>query len=281
MTDTKKTKKAPKKPKQGIVAPRHKIMVIGHRGNSGLLPENSVNAVASCLDESTIDGAEIDVQITKDGELIVFHDEDLSRFGGPKARISTLPMAELKKVDYGVLYNKKFKGVGIATLDDILSLVPEDSADFLLNIELKISPLLKGEFVKNFVNRLYMQVDSWIDPRHVLFSSFNWESLDLLRHYSQDMKLGVLTDQPDERGWISKVKQLSAQYIIVPISKVDKEFETLVKDELETSILAYTEHHYTDKESELNACGKVIQHDIHGLIVNHPLDVYNLIHPQH
>lgn len=190
-------------------------------------------------------------------------------------------MAELKKVDYGVLYNKKFKGVGIATLDDILSLVPEDSADFLLNIELKISPLLKGEFVKNFVNRLYMQVDSWIDPRHVLFSSFNWESLDLLRHYSQDMKLGVLTDQPDERGWISKVKQLSAQYIIVPISKVDKEFETLVKDELETSILAYTEHHYTDKESELNACGKVIQHDIHGLIVNHPLDVYNLIHPQH
>jgi|GEM_PF-6727869 len=268
-----KSKKAQKK----ITIVRPPVQIFGHRGNSGYFPENSIKAFKSCLEISGISGAEIDVQMTRDGEVIVYHDEDLTRFGGPKAKIPTTSWNEIKKIDIGSYYGPESAGTTIPLLDDLMALLPENSEDFLLNIELKISPVLKGENLKTFVHRLYTQVDSWVDPRKILFSSFNWDCLDILRHYSQEMRLGVLTDQPDERGWISKVKQLNAEFLIVPMSKCDPEFIALVTEELEAGIIAYTEFDYKLKEEELDLCRTLLTSNIRGLIVNYPQDVFNLI----
>ncbi|MCK6600993.1 MAG: hypothetical protein L6Q77_04145 [Bacteroidetes bacterium] len=270
---SKKTKKVPKK----ITVQKPEILVLGHRGNSGYLPENSIKAFKSCIDLPGVAGAEIDVQMTRDGEVIVYHDEDLTRFGGPKAKIPTTSWPEIKKIDIGTYYGTEYTGTTIPLLDDLMGLLPQENPDFLLNIELKISPVLKGENLKTFVNRLYTQVDSWIDPNKILFSSFNWDCLDMLRHFSQEMRLGVLTDQPDERGWISKVKQLNAEFLIVPMSKVDQEFVSLVKEELEAGIIAYTEFDYKLKDEELEMASQLIKLDIRGLIVNYPQDVHRLL----
>lgn len=275
-----KAPKGEKKSKKSQSAPKVKrtYTIIGHRGNSGYFPENTKIAIESCKTLPGVHAAEFDVQMTRDGEFILFHDEDLTRYNGEKNKLITCSKADLMKLDAGVIFGKKFKKTPIATLDDVMSILSEDEP-FYFNIELKVSPAMKGEMLKMFVQRLYMQVDSWIDPQKMLFTSFNWDCLDLLKHLNQDIRLGVLTDQPDERGWISKVKQLSAEYIVFPMSKTDHELMSLVRSELETKIMVYSEFDFNQKAEELAAVEKLIQQPVDALIVNYPQEAAAILNP--
>ena len=267
-----KAKKAPKRP-----FVKKEIIVIGHRGNSSQFPENTIESITSCFHLNKVVGAEFDVQMTKDGDFVVFHDDDTSRFSENKIKISAATYSELKKIDVGSWFDQKFHNLHMPLLDDVMAVLTHNNPNFFYNIEIKKSPFIRGELVKTYMNRLFTQVDSWVDPKRVLFTSFDWECLDYLRHNGQDVRLGVLTDQPDERGWISKVKQLNAEYIVVPMSKIDSELMDIVKTELETGVVGYTEFNYDQKQEELELVEKVKVFNISGLIVNYPEEVKAIV----
>ena len=101
-------------------------LIIAHRGASADLPENTLAAFALAAEQGA-DGIELDVQLTADKRIVIFHDPTLERFTGSKSKVSELTLAELKTVDLG-------EGQTIPTLDELLEFL---GPRLLYNIELK------------------------------------------------------------------------------------------------------------------------------------------------
>ncbi len=110
----------------GWLRARRRPLVIGHRGLCGRETENTLSAFAAAR-RGGADGVELDVRLSADGELVVFHDQDLRRLAGRGERISELPLKSLREV---VLPG----GEVMPTLDEVLG---ELGAPMLVNIELK------------------------------------------------------------------------------------------------------------------------------------------------
>src|SRR5512142_3235827 len=129
-----------------------------HRGGAALYPENTLAAFADAVRRGC-DGAELDVQLSKDGEVVVFHDfrlkPEICRLDGkwiekPTPRIKDLTLAELKRYDIGRLdpasgYGKDHPhcmpvdGEKIPTLAEVLEVTSRSAKPFTLQIELKTS----------------------------------------------------------------------------------------------------------------------------------------------
>ncbi|MEG1836121.1 MAG: glycerophosphodiester phosphodiesterase family protein, partial [Oscillospiraceae bacterium] len=107
--------------------------ILAHRGASGTAPENSLSAFKKALKDGC-DGFEFDIQQTKDGEIVVFHDWTLERTSNGKGNLKEFTLEELKKLDIGSWFSDEFKGEKIPTLEETLDFIPDDN---FINIELK------------------------------------------------------------------------------------------------------------------------------------------------
>src|SRR6266850_2611925 len=123
------------------------VKVTAHRGSSARAPENTLSAVRQAITDGA-DFAEIDVQTTADGELVVLHDGDLMRMAGDSRRLRDLTLSQAKELDVGEKFNGKFLGERIPTLAEVIRL---SRGRIQLNIELKYNwpdPTLAGKVVE-------------------------------------------------------------------------------------------------------------------------------------
>lgn len=97
-------------------------LIIGHRGVKGIAPENSLSGFKKAI-ELGIDGVELDVQLTKDGKLIVLHDMGLKRLAGLETPIKQLTFEELRRYDIYELFTKN--------QEKIMEKLPEEKKYFL------------------------------------------------------------------------------------------------------------------------------------------------------
>ncbi len=118
---------------QSRVSTRRPI-IIGHRGAAGLAPENTLVAFQLALDLN-IDAIEFDVQRSKDGALIVFHDEDVSRVTDGTGKLWDMTLAEIKALDAGIRSGEQFRGERIPTLEEVFDFLRQ--TDQVLMIEMK------------------------------------------------------------------------------------------------------------------------------------------------
>jgi glycerophosphoryl diester phosphodiesterase len=112
---------------------RHDIAVTAHRGSSLKAPENTISALEQAIADGA-DYAEIDVQATADGVVILMHDADLMRVASIDRRIAELRYDELSKIDIGSWFSKDFSAERIATLEEAIRFC---NGRIKLNIELK------------------------------------------------------------------------------------------------------------------------------------------------
>jgi len=115
-------------------------ILIGHRGLLGEAPENTLPAFEACLAAGF--GFELDIRMSKDGELVILHDDELDirrsrdgewlifhddrlgrATGGPTRRLSEFTLEEMKRFDAGRWYAQKFAGTRIPTLEEVLASV--------------------------------------------------------------------------------------------------------------------------------------------------------------
>ena len=97
-------------------------ILIAHRGLLRHAPENTLPAFAACLELGI--GFELDIRTTKDGHLVVFHDDNVQRTTDGRAQsVRQMTLAELKNLDAGSWFDAAFTGVRIPTLEEALSLV--------------------------------------------------------------------------------------------------------------------------------------------------------------
>ncbi len=115
-------------------------LIMAHRGDSGNSPENTMLALENAV-EVGIDVLESDVHLTKDDEIVLFHDEDLKRTTGKEGTIRSHTLNELMEIDLGVnftldngdTYPFRDKGHKIVTLRDAFDRFPE----MIFNLDIK------------------------------------------------------------------------------------------------------------------------------------------------
>ena len=109
--------------------------ITAHRGDTQNAPENTLASIRSAIALGA-DYAEIDVQLTKDGEFILFHDTNFQRIAGVPFKPADCNLEEIKKLDIGFYFGSDFSKEQIPTLREILK---EAKGHIVLNIEVKVN----------------------------------------------------------------------------------------------------------------------------------------------
>lgn len=112
-------------------------VLVAHRGLARNAPEDTLPAFATCLELGI--GLELDIRTTKDGHLVVLHDDTLSRTtNGGNRSVRDLTLAELKQLDAGAWFLPSFAGIRVPTLEEVFAMVKERSrGSSLLALDIK------------------------------------------------------------------------------------------------------------------------------------------------
>ncbi len=111
------------------------VQVTAHRGSSARAPENTLSAIEAAIEDGA-DYAEIDVQETADGEIVLLHDKDLMRVAGVERHIWEITLGELRRLDAGSWFAPRFAGERVPTLGEAIAVARDR---IKLNIELKFN----------------------------------------------------------------------------------------------------------------------------------------------
>ncbi len=107
--------------------------ITAHRGSSRTAPENTIPAIEAAIEELA-DSAEIDVQMTSDGVIVLGHDASLKRVAGVNRSIASMTFDELEQLDVGAWFSSVYAGTRIPALSEVLELCDQK---INLNIEIK------------------------------------------------------------------------------------------------------------------------------------------------
>jgi glycerophosphoryl diester phosphodiesterase len=94
--------------------------VIGHMGSCADRPGNTLAGVRRAI-EAAAHAAEVDVRTTKDGVLVCLHDPEVDRTTDGRGKVAEMTLAEVKKLDAGVKFDKKFRGEPVPTFREVLA----------------------------------------------------------------------------------------------------------------------------------------------------------------
>ena len=148
------------------------LMIIAHRGASAVAPESTAVAIRAAV-RAGAGMIELDVQMTRDGRLVVFHDERLDRTTNGRGRLARQSYARLARLDAGSWFHPRFTGERILLVSHALRLIP---SRVRVNLELKSTP--RGDALVSAVRRLVRGVHR---QGRVLISSFDATVLRLAR----------------------------------------------------------------------------------------------------
>jgi glycerophosphoryl diester phosphodiesterase len=94
--------------------------ISAHRGFSARAPENTLPALQAALDAG-VHVAEIDVRLTRDGKLVLMHDGDVDRTTDGSGPVKAMTLGEVKKLDAGRWFDRKYTGIKVPSLDEVLT----------------------------------------------------------------------------------------------------------------------------------------------------------------
>ncbi len=162
------------------------MKIWAHRGCSQQYPENTMTAFAKAAQLEGLTGIELDIQMTKDGEIVVIHDERVDRTTDGIGYVRDYTYAELRNLSIETGQRRKERIPSIQEVLDLLQAGME--AGFLLNIELKNSvipyPGMEEKIMELTARRNLRD--------QVIYSSFYTMSLQKIRDMDADASVGVL-----------------------------------------------------------------------------------------
>ncbi len=156
--------------------------IIAHRGASGTCPENTLAAFRRATAVGA-DMIELDVQLTRDGHMVVIHDLLLDRTTNGSGPVATHTLAEIAALDAGSWFGAAFAGERVPTLAEVLATTP-----LPVNVELK-APVAPG-----LEARALDVVRDASALARVVFSSFEVEALERLRGLAPAAELAVFLE---------------------------------------------------------------------------------------
>jgi glycerophosphoryl diester phosphodiesterase len=176
-----------------FLQPRSQPLVIAHRGSSTYAPENTLVAFELAAEQEA-DAIELDVDLTRDGQMVVMHDATINRTTDGQGYVADLTLEEIRRVDAGAWKSAEFKGERVPLLEEVFEAVGQR---LLINVEIKDMTLL-GNDVEAQVAALIAK-HNLID--RVLISSFNPLALRRVKHIDKRLACGLLV-APDLPIWL-------------------------------------------------------------------------------
>ncbi len=158
-----------------------------HRGFSGKYPENTMLAFEKAIAEG-VDGIELDVQLTKDGEVVIIHDEKIDRTTDGEGYVVDYTYEELSKFDASYIYRGKMGFNKIPTLREYFELVKD--LDIITNIELKTGI---NEYL-GIEEKVWDLIQEFKLQDNIIISSFNHFSVMRMKKIAPNMKYGFLSE---------------------------------------------------------------------------------------
>ena len=175
------------------------VQIFAHRGFSGYYPENTMLAFQKVAEETVADGIELDIQLTKDGEIVIMHDEMLDRTTNCSGWLKDHTLEELKMLSVGVNVKGFFPRQTIPTLREYFTWLK--TTKLITNIELKTS-YFEYEGIEE---KLIAMVKEFGLEDQIWYSSFNHYTVARIKKLMPEAKCGLLTDT-----WLMNIGEYAA-----------------------------------------------------------------------
>lgn len=160
------------------------MKVIAHRGASGYAPENTMSAFNRAV-EMNVHGIELDVQMSRDNEIVVIHDYKVDRTTNGIGKVRQHTLEELRGLDSGTWFDVAFKDEKIVTLEEVFQKMP---SDMLINVEIKNQAKVKDDIASKLVGL----IEKYDRHDTVIISSFDHTVLKEVSDLKSGIRLGVL-----------------------------------------------------------------------------------------
>lgn len=163
-----------------------KPLNFAHRGFSGKYPENTLLAFQKAFDLG-VDGIELDIQLTKDQELVVIHDTTVNRTTNGKGYIKDMTLTELRQLNAAAKFPACSTNEMIPTLEEYFQWVADK--ELVTNIELKTNVF---EYL-GIEEKVVDLVQEYKLEKNIIFSSFNHYTIQRLKALAPSIKGGLLS----------------------------------------------------------------------------------------
>jgi glycerophosphoryl diester phosphodiesterase len=207
----------------------NRALIIAHRGESHDAPENTLAAVRLAWERGD-DAAEIDVHLTKDGRIVVIHDDNTLRTAHRYGEVSKLTLEQLRQLDVGRFKGKRWAKEKIPMLEEVLDTVPAGKKLF---IEIKVDAGILAE-----LNRVLKR--SSRSPDQVVLVGMDLHTMEILKKALPRYHVYWVCSMKDEKklatkgnpgeGLIARAHQTGLDGLDIEASKkVDEDFIARVK----------------------------------------------------
>ena len=161
-----------------------KPLVWAHRGASGYAPENTLAAFQKAVDLDA-DGVELDIQLTKDDQIVVIHDETIDRTSDGKGWVKDYTLEELRAFNYNRT-KPEYKHADIPTMREVFELLKP--TELFINIEIKTGVVFYEKIEEKI---LALTKEMGMEDR-VCYSSFNHYTVTRIHELKSDAEVGFL-----------------------------------------------------------------------------------------
>lgn len=161
-----------------------KPLVWAHRGASGYAPENTLAAFQKAVDLDA-DGVELDIQLTKDDQIVVIHDETINRTSDGKGWVKDYTLEELRAFNYNRT-KPEYKHADIPTMREVFELLKPTG--LFINIEIKTGVVFYEKIEEKI---LALTKEMGMEDR-VCYSSFNHYTVTRIHELKPDAEVGFL-----------------------------------------------------------------------------------------
>jgi glycerophosphoryl diester phosphodiesterase len=185
-------------------------MIIAHRGASADAPENTLAALELAIKQGA-DWVEIDVQETREGEVVVIHDSDLKKIGGSGLKVFESSLAELQSVDIGSWKDPSFSDQRIPTLQQVLALC-KNRINIVIELKYYGQEARLEERVANLVEAADMQ-------DQIAVMSLNYPAVQKMKSIRPDWSVGLLASVT-----IGDITRLEADFFAINATFANRAF---------------------------------------------------------
>jgi len=191
---------------------RRSLDVHGHRGAAGLAPENTLAAFRKAI-ELGVDALEMDLHVTRDGELVVIHDETMDRTTDGRGNIADLSLEEIKLRDAGGKFASAFRGERVPTLREVIEVVKASGkARIRLDLEIKFGEGQEGK-PDDFEQRVLGVLRQTDFVARVNIISFHHPCLAKIRALERKIRTGLLVGgRQAPKDPVALIRQYQADY---------------------------------------------------------------------
>lgn len=187
-------------------------LIFAHRGSSKAEPENTMPAFKRAFEDGA-DGIELDVHLTRNGEVVVIHDEKVDRTTNGKGYVNDYSLHELNKLKVRSKHATIHR-VTIPTLVEVFEWLSENSLNCIIELKNGVLPYLSMEEKVIQLIRLYGL------EKRIILSSFNHYSIVYCHRLAPDIEIAPIYASGIYRPWVYaqsiRAKGLHPQYLAAP-----------------------------------------------------------------